>query len=211
MVVDFLKSRKREGPRVWVLALLFCSSMSALAGSSRALAQLSNLVPTLSGHVSEEDLPPEEPHAPAPLPGAVSPLPSPSSPGQKLEGTAPVPSVAKEPTVATPAAPVLPAHTAPSPQELVDKMIALHGVKLEVLMKMLKNLTMESSGDLVDYIECADWLIHADPHSRITILGYIDYAIIRLRIRHGLPPFDDALPGEEDTAFQVIRKILTGV
>jgi len=46
-------------------------------------------------------------------------LPSPSSPAQKLEGTAPVPSVAKEPTGAVPAAPILPANTAPSPQELV--------------------------------------------------------------------------------------------
>jgi TolA-binding protein len=119
MVVDFLKSRKRKGRRVWVLALLFCSSISALAGSSRAFAQPSNLAPTFSGHVSEEDLPPEEPHAPAPLPGEVSPLPSPSSPAQKIEGTAPVPSVAKEPTVAVPAAPILPANTAPSPQELV--------------------------------------------------------------------------------------------
>jgi tetratricopeptide (TPR) repeat protein len=119
MVVDFLKSRKRAGRRVWVLALLCCSSISALAGSSRAFAQLSNLAPTLSGHVSEEDLPPEEPHAPAPLPGAVSPLPSPSSPAQKIEGTTLVPSVAKEPTVTTPAAPVLPANTVLSPQELV--------------------------------------------------------------------------------------------
>jgi len=97
-------------------------------------------------------------------------------------------------------------------REMRAEMIAQHGVKLEALMKMLKNMTMESSGDLVDYIEHADWLIKADPHSRVTILGYIDYAIIRLRIRHGLAPFDDALPGEEDlTVFQIIRKILTGV
>ena len=96
-------------------------------------------------------------------------------------------------------------------REMRAEMIALHGVKLETLMKMLKNLTMESSGDLVDYIERADWLINADAHSRITILSYIDNAIIRLRIRHGLSPFDDALDDEDLTAFQIIRKILTGV
>jgi lipopolysaccharide biosynthesis regulator YciM len=77
------------------------------------------LIPTFSGHVSEEDLPPEEPHAPAPLPGEVSPLSPPPSATQKIEGTTPVPSVVKEPTVAVPAAPVLPANTAPSPRELV--------------------------------------------------------------------------------------------
>jgi len=97
-------------------------------------------------------------------------------------------------------------------REMRAEMIALHGVKLETLMKMLKNLTIESSDNLVDYIESADWLIQADAHSRITILSYIDNAIIRLRIRHGLAPFDDALPGEEDlTVFQIIRKILTGI
>lgn len=96
-------------------------------------------------------------------------------------------------------------------REMRTEMIALHGAKLEALMKMLKNLTMESSNDLVDYIERADWLIEADAHSRITILSYIDNAIIRLRIRHGLAPFDDALDNEDMTAFQIIRKILTGV
>lgn len=96
-------------------------------------------------------------------------------------------------------------------REIRAEMIAQHGVKLEALMKMLKNMTIESSDELVSYIERADWLIKSDPHSRITILGYIDNAIIRLRIRHGLAPFDDALPGEEATAFQVIRGILTGI
>jgi tetratricopeptide (TPR) repeat protein len=98
MVADFLKSRESNDRRIWVLALLFWSGISALhaaAGSAVAFAQLTGSSSTPSGHVSEEDLPPEESHAPALLPGEVSPLP-PSS-----------------------AAPVLSANTTLSPQELV--------------------------------------------------------------------------------------------
>ena len=90
-------------------------------------------------------------------------------------------------------------------REMQDK----YGKQLELLMKMIKNLSIDSADILVEYIVMADWLIQADLHSRETILSYIDNAIIRCRIRHGLAPFDDALPGEEDTAFQVIRRILT--
>jgi len=119
MVVDFLKRRERDAWRVWLLALLVWSSSSALSSSSTAFAQLTGSSPTLGGHVSEEDLPPEESQAPAPLPEKFSPLPSPSSPVQKIERTTLVPPVTKEPTVAAPVTPVLPANTTPSPQELV--------------------------------------------------------------------------------------------
>jgi len=100
MVADFLKSRESNDRRIWVLALLFWSGISALhaaAGSAMAFAQLTGSSSTPNGHVSEEDLPPEESHAPALRPGEVSPLPPPPPP----------------------AAPVLSANTTLSPQELV--------------------------------------------------------------------------------------------
>ncbi len=100
MVADFLKSRESNDRRMWVLALLFWSGISALhaaAGSAMAFAQLTGSSSTPRGHVSEEDLPPEESHAPALRPGEVSPLPPPPPP----------------------AAPVLSANTTLSPQELV--------------------------------------------------------------------------------------------
>jgi hypothetical protein len=42
-------------------------------------------------------------------------------------------------------------------------------------------------------------------------LGWIDGAIIRVRVQTRLPPFDDALEDEPPTAFQVIRKLLVGI
>jgi len=33
----------------------------------------------------------------------------------------------------------------------------------------------------------------------------IGWAIARLRIRNGYPPFDDSLPGEDPTVFEIIR------
>ncbi|HEV8717704.1 MAG TPA: tetratricopeptide repeat protein [Candidatus Binatia bacterium] len=116
MVVDFLKSKERRDWRIWLLALLSWSS-SALAGSSMVFAQPTNSSSLLGGHVSEEDLPPEEPHAPASPAGEVS---SPSAPpaANKTEETVTAPPVVKEPTASVPAAPVLPANTTLSPREL---------------------------------------------------------------------------------------------
>ena len=94
-------------------------------------------------------------------------------------------------------------------REVKKEMQIKYGKQLEDLMKMLKNLSLDSSDALVETIKKARWLIDADAHSRITILSYIDAAIIKCRIVHGLSPFDDALPGEPDTAFQIIRHLLT--
>lgn len=118
MVVDFLSSRKREDRWIWGLALFFCSSLSALAGNSIAFAQLTNSSPLIGGHVSEEDLPPEEPHPPAPPVGEVYSLPAPP-PANKTEETTPIPPLTREPAASAPAAPVLSANTTLSPQELV--------------------------------------------------------------------------------------------
>ena len=92
---------------------------------------------------------------------------------------------------------------------------AKHGKQLEDLIKLLKSLSIDSADELVEFVKRADWLIQADEHSKYTVLSYIDDAIIRLRIRHGLSPFDDSIPSfdgtpdeEPPTAFQIIRKLL---
>jgi Tetratricopeptide repeat len=117
MVVDFLKKRKRGGRWVGVLVLLCWSSMSAPAGCSVAFAQLPASSSIVGGHMSEEDLPPEESPPPTPSSRVISPLPAPPA-AKKAEEIIPVPPVVKEPTASVPAAPVLPESTALSPREL---------------------------------------------------------------------------------------------
>jgi hypothetical protein len=36
----------------------------------------------------------------------------------------------------------------------------------------------------------------------------INTSITRMRERHGLPPFDDPLPGQPDNVFRIVRSIL---
>jgi len=96
-------------------------------------------------------------------------------------------------------------------REIRKELQVKHGKQLEVLIKMLKNMTLDSADELIEFVRRADWLIHADEHSRMTVLSYIDDAIIKVRIRHGLSPFDDSLWDEPDTAFQIIRRLLTGI
>jgi hypothetical protein len=42
-------------------------------------------------------------------------------------------------------------------------------------------------------------------HDRTIALGMIGTAIARMRVRNGYPPFDDSLPGELPTVFEIIR------
>jgi len=117
MVVDLLKNGKKEGWWVGVLVLLFWSSVSTPAGYSLAFAQLPTSSSIVGGHVSEEDLPPEESPPPAPSPAVISPLPAPPT-AKKAGELVPVPPVVQQPAASVPAAPVLPENTVLTPREL---------------------------------------------------------------------------------------------
>src|SRR5258708_26301486 len=86
------------------------------------------------------------------------------------------------------------------------------------IITLLKQMRCPSRGkELVEYVQSAKWLMKCSLETRLTLLGYIDDAMIRHAIRNGYPPFDDAIPafddnpGESPTAFLIIRKQLTGV
>jgi hypothetical protein len=57
-------------------------------------------------------------------------------------------------------------------------------------------------------VETGPWR-DADADARFEILALIDMHIVRLRERHGLPPFDDALPGARLNVFLMIREVLS--
>lgn len=86
-----------------------------------------------------------------------------------------------------------------------------YSAQIAELVAMLKTLEPNRAEALVDWVEHADWLQQADYSTRHNVLAIIADAIETWRIRHGLAPFDDSLPGEPPTAFEQIRFMLTGV
>lgn len=88
-----------------------------------------------------------------------------------------------------------------------------HGREVVALIQLLDTLTASSANALVSHVMKAEWLRSADLNTRLDVLSIVGTAIARFRVRNGLPPFDDALPfsGEPPTAFEQIRKLLTGV
>lgn len=76
------------------------------------------------------------------------------------------------------------------------------------LRRQLRRLDLERPQELIDHVASATWLHQADLDTRYLVLSIIGTSITRLRERNGLEPFDDALPGEPDTVFQIIRKLI---
>jgi len=73
------------------------------------------------------------------------------------------------------------------------------------LKAVLQGLTITSGPHLVAYVRQKRWLKTAPYMTRAIVLSLIDASISRLRIRNGLAPIDDSLPGEEPSTFELIR------
>jgi hypothetical protein len=80
--------------------------------------------------------------------------------------------------------------------------------QVQALVTLLDHMTLESASNLIGYVKDSPWLKKADRHERADILWLIDTAIVRLRVRNGLAPFDDGLFDEEPAAFIIIRNHL---
>jgi hypothetical protein len=84
-----------------------------------------------------------------------------------------------------------------------------HGADAKALLGFLRSMTLDSAAELVEAVGRGPWR-QADDDTRFEILALVDEAIIALRERHELDPFDDALPftDEAPTAFLQIREAL---
>jgi hypothetical protein len=79
------------------------------------------------------------------------------------------------------------------------------GSEVRELRSLLRELTPASGPRLLQFLEDHGWFQNLDRGARYAILDLIDAAIIRTRIRNGLPPMDDSLPGEPPTIFELCR------
>jgi hypothetical protein len=85
-----------------------------------------------------------------------------------------------------------------------------HAEGARALVTLLKALSPDQAPALIQLLEDFNWFRNATDHDRLIVLGMIDDAIIRMRIRAGLPPIDDSI-GEDPTMFELCRSELTGV
>src|SRR5262249_8751004 len=82
-----------------------------------------------------------------------------------------------------------------------------HGPALGRLVAFLDAMTMESSGALTEHVRDGNWQA-ADDDTRFLVLHLINAAIVRLRARPDLPPFDDPVFDRPPNAFLVLREML---
>src|SRR5215831_5376953 len=82
-----------------------------------------------------------------------------------------------------------------------------YGTTLAELFRMFANIKHVRSSQLVGYTRAIEWS-KIDYPTRLTVLHEANAAITKLREQQGLPPIDDALPGEPSRAFQIIREII---
>jgi hypothetical protein len=76
------------------------------------------------------------------------------------------------------------------------------------LAKTVRDMAFENPAAIVDYVRNAQWLHDADARTRSVALATIARKIMQLRELEGYAPFDDSLPGEEPTAFEIVRSEL---
>lgn len=93
-------------------------------------------------------------------------------------------------------------------ERLAQLLVGPQGDAVRVLVRFLDGMTFEQAPALVEFM-AASQLRTADVDTQFEILHLIDRAIACLREKQGLPTFDDALPGERLTAFQIIRGLLS--
>lgn len=82
----------------------------------------------------------------------------------------------------------------------------LYGPEIIMLLRLLRRVP--SSQQLVDFVRNSKWLLDASHDTRVDVFEWINAAMVRWRIRHGLPPFDDGLWEEPDTPFVQVRRLL---
>jgi hypothetical protein len=78
----------------------------------------------------------------------------------------------------------------------------------KALRAFLRKMDLSSAPGLIALVRGAEWLLAASDDDRWFALNMIGHAMVRVRVKHDLPEFDDPLPGEPPKAFETIRELL---
>ena len=82
------------------------------------------------------------------------------------------------------------------------------GKRLASLLAEFDRLTIDDADVMIARLKAQDWLPQADEDFRRIALRLIDKRIGRIRRDAGLIELDDPLPGEPDSAFFIIKRLL---
>lgn len=88
-----------------------------------------------------------------------------------------------------------------------ELMCGSYSAHIGQLADFLETMTLDDGEALIELVqEHKYW--QADPDTRYGVIRMIDYAIMHLCVSNGLPPIDDALPGEDPKVFQIVKELI---
>jgi hypothetical protein len=82
-----------------------------------------------------------------------------------------------------------------------------HGSVLNELFRVLANLKHMQPAQLIGYVQSIDWAA-IDYNTKLVVIHECNNAITTLRVKHGLEPIDDNLPGDPEIPFRTIKAIV---
>jgi hypothetical protein len=93
-------------------------------------------------------------------------------------------------------------------REQLDEVLAgPHGAAVALVVGFLDGMGPQSAPALIALLDQHDWG-QIDHNVRYVLLHEINQTVTRVRERAGLPPIDDALPGQRMNAFLRIKETL---
>jgi hypothetical protein len=84
------------------------------------------------------------------------------------------------------------------------------GEKLHAMALQIGRYGIYDAAAFLAYVkeQARGWLATAEPEMRHEALAIVSERIQRVRVTAGLPPFDDALPGEDEDLWQACKQEL---
>jgi hypothetical protein len=82
------------------------------------------------------------------------------------------------------------------------------GTALAEFAKQLQRYTISDAAAMLSYVRESTWLSTAPTEIRVEALSLISDRITAIRLRAGLPPFDDPFPDEPNRVFQACKEML---